>query len=155
MIQNEQNRLDPNLLQASTQGPLNFTHNLSVIFYASICFPVPKPVLCVLGFCYCSALFLVPQSAPAVFCDITNATKLHGLQQQCVGSAGRQQLVSLPCSVSCGGLTRTGGSTSTTVFACSHVVVRFQEWMSQEVETASKIYIRWNVHIFIYNLSFN
>ena len=75
MIQNEQNRLDPNLLQASIQGPLNFTHNLSVIFYASFCFPVPKPGSCVLGFCYCSALFLVPQSAPAAFSYVTNHYK--------------------------------------------------------------------------------
>lgn len=67
-----QNPLDPNVLQASIQGPFSFTHILFVGFYASFCFQVPKPMSCVLDFCYCSTLYLIPHSVPVIFCYITN-----------------------------------------------------------------------------------
>ena len=92
-----------------------------------------------------------------------------------VGSAGWQRLVSLPCSVSCGWLDQDRGSTATTGLAgCLWLLASLHMnppqalpahtgWLGskrecpkkKEVETASKIYIQWNVHIFIYNLSFN
>lgn len=149
MIQNEQNRLDPNLFQASIQGPLNFTHHLSVILYASLCFPVPKPVSCVLGFCYCSALFLVPQSAPAAFCYVTshyNTSRLTTATWAVLGGSGwslspaASAVVAWPgprihCYHRAGRLSLAVGFSPhepTTGFACSHGVVRFQEGMSQE-----------------------
>lgn len=63
-----------------------------------------------------------------------------------VGRASWQQLVSVPCSISCSGPTRSGGcwqvgsgcwflSTWTSPqggFASSHVVIGFKKWMSQE-----------------------
>lgn len=74
IVQNRlvQNPLDPNVLQASIQGPFSFTHILFVGFYASFCFQVPKPMSCVLDFCYRSTLYLIPHSVPVIFCYITS-----------------------------------------------------------------------------------
>lgn len=172
MIQNEQNRLDPNLFQASIQGPLNFTHHLLWSFMLLSASQSQKPVSCVLGFCYCSALFLVPQSAPAAFCYATshyNTSRLTTATWAVLGV----WLVSLPCSVSCGGLSqdlrdhcyhRAGNSSlavgfsphePTTGFACSAGWLGSRGNVPRRKWKRSKIYIQWNVHIFIYNLGFN
>ena len=146
-----QNPLDPNLLQASIQGPFSFTHILSVAFYASFCFPVPKLMSCVLDFCYCSTLFLIPHSVPVIFCYITNHYKTSWLKTTMWAVLGGNSWSLFPAvsavvawpgledplppqgwQVGSGCWFLSIWTSPQCGFASSHMPVGFQEWTSQE-----------------------
>lgn len=84
MVQNEKNCLTPPPPAAFYRllfKPLSaFAHTLFVALHASFCFPVSKPMPCVLGFCYCGTLFLAPLSLPIILCYIANHHKTSWLK---------------------------------------------------------------------------
>lgn len=157
----------PTFSEASIQGPLSFAHHLSVILYASLCFPVPKPVSCVLGFVtarpvsgttVCSSSLLL-RNKPLQYFTAYNSS---------VGGAGWQRLVSLPAA------SAVVAWPGPRIHCCKgwqvSLAVGFSTWEppqalpahgwlsfprgnvpEEEVETASKIYIQWwNVYIYLY-----